>query len=172
MRNRMSRSNLILYAFGLIPAVWMALLVAPSLSGGLPEMLANLSTAFSKPFHIVLCEDSLKTVLIFIFAYAMGIGIYLATASNYRKREEHGSAKWGSSRAVCKKYKASFFMSNKILTQNVSIGYDSRRHRRNLNTIVVGGSGSGKTRFYAKPNVMQANTSFVILDPNGKLVLL
>ena len=170
MRNRMSQSNLILYAFGLIPAVWMALLVAPSLSGGLPEMLANLSTAFSKPFHIVLCEDSLKTVLIFIFAYAMGIGIYLATARNYRKREEHGSAKWGNSRAVCKKYKAPFFLSNKILTQNVSIGYDSRRHRRNLNTIVVGGSGSGKTRFYAKPNVMQANTSFVILDPKGEIL--
>ena len=102
--------------------------------------------------------------------YVMGIGIYIATARNYRQREEHGSAKWGNSGAVCRKYKSCNCMDNKILTQNVSIGYDSHRHMRNLNTIVVGGSGSGKTRFYAKPNIMQANTSFVILDPKGEIL--
>ena len=60
--------------------------------------------------------------------------------------------------------------SNKLLTQNISIGYNAKQHRRNLNTLVVGGSGAGKTRFYAKPNVMQANTSFVILDPKGEIL--
>ena len=58
--------------------------------------------------------------------------------------------------------------SNKILSQNVCIGYDAKKHRRNLNTLVVGGSGAGKTRFYAKPNILQANTSFVVLDPKGE----
>lgn len=59
---------------------------------------------------------------------------------------------------------------NKILTQNVEIGYDAHKHRRNLNTLVVGGSGAGKTRFYAKPNIMQGNTSFVVLDPKGEIL--
>ena len=120
--------------------------------------------------HIVWCEDSLKTVLIFIAAYAMGIGIYLSTARNYRRREEHGSAQWGNAETVCRKYRAAQLAANKLLTQNVRIGLDGRKHLRNLNVMVVGGSGSGKTRFYAKPNVMQANTSFVVLDPKGEIL--
>ena len=168
MQNRLSKTNLILYACGIIPTVWIALLLAPALSGGLPKMLQNMNTALSNPFNIIWCEDSLKTVLIFIFAYALGIGIYLATAKNYRFREEHGSAKWGNPEILNKKYCGS--NDGKILTQKVSIGLDTRRHRRNLNTLVVGGSGSGKTRFYAKPNIMQANTSFVILDPKGEIL--
>ena len=60
---------------------------------------------------------------------------------------------------------------NKILTQNVRMNLDAKMHRRNLNTVVIGGSGAGKTRFYAKPNLCQANSSFVVLDPNGKEVL-
>lgn len=133
-------------------------------------MLKNLSVAINAPMNITWCEDSLRTVLIFIAAYAMGIGIWLSTASNYRRREEHGSAKWGNSETICRRYRAVKASSNKLLTQNVRIGLDGRRHRRNLNVIVVGGSGSGKTRFYAKPNVMQANTSFVVLDPKGEIL--
>ena len=57
---------------------------------------------------------------------------------------------------------------NKLLTQHVAIGLDGRKHRRNLNVLVIGGSGAGKTRFYCKPNLMQANTSFVVLDPKGE----
>jgi type IV secretion system protein VirD4 len=176
MRSKIQQINLILYTCGLIPTVWFALLVAPTLSGGLPEILKSLNIALGNPFNIVWCEASAncigtaKTVLIFIAAYAMGIGIYLATARNYRKREEHGSAKWGNSKAICRKYKSADTFKNKLLTQTTCIGYDSHRHRRNLNTIVVGGSGSGKTRFYAKPNIMQANTSFVILDPKGEIL--
>lgn len=169
-QDKLSSTNLILYTCGLIPIIWLALLVAPTLSGGLPEIFKNLNVALGNPLNIAWCEDSLKTVLIFIAAYAMGIGIYLATAKNYRRREEHGSAKWSNSRAICKKYKSADTFKNKLLTQTTCIGYDSRRHRRNLNTIVVGGSGSGKTRFYAKPNIMQANTSFVILDPKGEIL--
>ena len=67
-----------------------------------------------------------------------------------------------------KKYSAKQFSENKILTQHVRISYDSRRHRRNLLTLVIGGSGAGKTRFFARPNLMQANTSFVVLDPKGE----
>jgi type IV secretion system protein VirD4 len=165
-----ARSNLILFAVFLIPVVWAALLTAPSLSGGLPEILANLTKAMDNPFRIQWVNDTPKCILLFIAAYGMGIGIYQSTRRNYRRREEHGSARWGGAAAVNKKYRDKDPQKNKILTQNVRIGLDGRKHRRNLNVMVVGGSGSGKTRFYAKPNVMQANTSFVVLDPKGEIL--
>lgn len=169
-RAETAKSNLILWAVFLIPVVWAALLTAPSLSGGLPEILENLTAAMNNPFHIQWVDNSPKCVLLFVAAYGMGIGIYLSTKRNYRPREEHGSARWGGAAAVDKKYRDKNPQKNKILTQNVRIGLDGRKHRRNLNVLVVGGSGSGKTRFYAKPNVMQANTSFVILDPKGEIL--
>lgn len=170
--DKFSRTNIILYCLGLLPTVWLGLLTAPAFRSGLPNLITNLAAIFGNPFHIVWCEDSIKTVLIFICAYAMGIGIYLSTARNYRRREEHGSAKWGNAGQVNKKYENKAKPEeNKILTQKTKIGLDGRKHRRNLNVLVCGGSGAGKTRFYAKPNIMQANTSFVILDPNGKEVL-
>jgi len=169
-RDETARSSLILFAVFLIPVVWAALLTAPSLSGGLPEILANLTAAVNNPFDIRWVNDTPKCILLFIAAYGMGIGIYLSTRRNYRRREEHGSARWGGAAAVNKKYRDKDPQKNKILTQNVCIGLDGRKHKRNLNVLVVGGSGSGKTRFYAKPNVMQANTSFVILDPKGEIL--
>ena len=169
--DKFSRTNIILYCLGLIPTVWLGLLTAPAFRSGLPNLITNLATVFGNPFHIVWCEDSVKTVLIFVCAYAMGIGIYLSTARNYRRREEHGSAKWGNAGQVNKKYENKAKPEeNKILTQKTKIGLDGRKHRRNLNVLVCGGSGAGKTRFYAKPNIMQANTSFVILDPKGENV--
>jgi len=169
-RDKAAQSNFILYAVFLIPVVWAALLTAPSLSGGLPEILEKLTAALNNPFNIVWVEDTPKCILLFIAAYCLGIGIYLSTERNYRRREEHGSARWGGAAAVNKKYRDKGPQKNKILTLNVRIGLDGRKHRRNLNVIVVGGSGSGKTRFYAKPNVMQANTSFVVLDPKGEIL--
>ena len=164
------QTNVILSVIGIIPVVWLALLIAPSVSGGLPEILPKFLTVFNDPFHIELCEDSLKTVLIFLLCYGMGIGIYLSTRRNYRRREEHGSAVWGNAKAINKKYCQKPISANKPMTQNVSIGLDAKKHRRNLNTLVCGGSGSGKTRFYCKINAMNANTSFVVLDPKGEIV--
>lgn len=169
-RDEAARSNLILFVVFLIPVVWAALLTAPSLAGGLPEILANLTAAMNDPFHIQWVDNTPKCILLFVAAYGMGIGIYLSTKRNYRRREEHGSARWGGAAAVCRKYRDKDPQKNKPLTQNVRIGLDGRKHKRNLNVMVVGGSGSGKTRFYAKPNVMQANTSFVILDPKGEIL--
>jgi type IV secretion system protein VirD4 len=169
-RDRTAQSDYILYAVFLIPVVWAALLTAPSLSGGLPEILANLTKAINNPFDIRWVDDTPKCIMLFIIAYGMGIGIYLSTKRNYRRREEHGSASWGNATAVNRKYRDKDLKKNKILTQNVRIGLDGRKHKRNLNVLVVGGSGSGKTRFYAKPNVMQANTSFVVLDPKGEIL--
>lgn len=172
----MNRDNdrqlaIILSVIGILPVVWLGLLIAPSVKGGLPEILPSLMTVFNNPFHIELCEDSVKTVLVLLLCYGMGIGIYFSTRRNYRIREEHGSAKWDNAKAVDKKYRQNPPSANKLMTQNVRIGLNAKKHRRNLNTLVCGGSGAGKTRFYCKPNLMQANSSFVILDPNGKEVL-
>ncbi len=164
------RAGLALCLCGALPVIWLGLMVAPAASGGLPAILARFTEAMDNPAHIELCEDSLKTVLIFLLIYGLGVGVYLSSRRNCRRGEEHGSAKWGDARAVNKKYQAKEPEKNKVLTQHVQIGLDGRRHRRNLNTMVVGGSGAGKTRAYAKPNLCQANTSFVVLDPKGELL--
>jgi len=170
MRNDDQKTSLILSVCGILPVVWLALLTAPYVSGGLVEIIRGLPVAMGNPFEIMVCEDSVKTVLIFLLAYVMGIGVYFSTRRNYRRREEHGSAKWGNAGALNKKYRDKDPSANKLLTQNVRIGLDGKKHRRNLNILVCGGSGAGKTRFFCKPNAMQCNTSFVILDPKGEIV--
>lgn len=169
-RDSDKRSAIILSFVGVVPVVWLALLIAPSVDGGLVEIVKNLSVSFDNPFNIVWCEDSLKTVLILLLCYCMGIGVYLSTQKNYRRREEYGSAKWGEAKAIDRKYRQKPKSENKLMTQNVCIGLNAKKHRRNLNTLVCGGSGAGKTRFYCKPNLMQCNTSFVILDPKGEIL--
>ena len=168
----MKRENnpLILCLFGILPVVWLGLLIAPAAHGGLLEIVAGFPAVVNDPFHIELCGDSLKTVLVLLCAYGLAVGVILSSRRNYRRGEEHGSAKWGSARTVNRKYRAAAPEDNKIFTQNVRMGLDGRKHRRNLNTVVVGGSGAGKTRFYAKPNLCQANTSFTVLDPKGELL--
>lgn len=165
------QAAVILSLIGIIPVVWLGLLIAPSVKGGLPEILTSLMNAMNAPFHIELCEDSVKAVLVLLFCYGMGVGIYFSTRRNYRRREEHGSAKWGTASAVNKKYAQQPKSENKLLTQNVAIGLNAKKHRRNLNTLVIGGSGAGKTRFFCKPNLMQCcRNSYFVLDPKGEIV--
>lgn len=120
-------------------------------------ILMNIGTAMSSPFSIFFCKDSLKTVLILCGIYVFLVAVYLTNDRNYRRREEHGSARWGNAERLRRKYAAKDFSENIILTRNTLLGLDGRSHRRNLNVLVCGGSGSGKTRFYARPNLMQAN---------------
>lgn len=169
-QDKFSKPRLILYVCGMIPVAWCGLLLAPYLEGGLPGIVANAAAAFESPFRVQWCQNSVKSVLIFWLLYGCILGIYLSTNRNYRRREEHGSAKWGSPSAVNKKYASKVKTENKILTQNVAIGLDGRKHRRNLNILCCGGSGAGKTRFFAKDNIMNCNTSFVVLDPKGELL--
>lgn len=165
------QAAVILSLIGIIPVVWLGLLIAPSVKGGLPEILTSLMNAMNAPFHIELCEDSVKAVLVLLLCYGMGVGIYFSTRRNYRRREEHGSAKWGTASAVNKKYAQQPKSENKLLTQNVAIGLNAKKHRRNLNTLVIGGSGAGKTRFFCKPNLMQCcRNSYFVLDPKGEIV--
>jgi type IV secretion system protein VirD4 len=159
-----------IYLLGLIPTIWLAILIAPSINGGLPKIIKEFPLIMGNPFNLSWCNDSFKVIIIFIIIYIMGIGIYISTKKNYRRREEHGSAKWGVAKLLDKKYKQYPINQNKILTQDVALGLNGKKHRRNLNVLVCGGSGAGKTRFYCKPNIMQANTSFVVLDPKGEIL--
>ena len=171
MRGKNNKQALtILCVIGILPVIWLGLCIAPSVDGGLAEIIPALSNAINHPFEIRLCEDSLKTVLLLLLIYGLIIGVILSSLRNYRRGEEHGSAKWGNANTVNKKYRQKPESNNKIMTQNVCIGLNAKKHRRNLNTLVCGGSGAGKTFFYAKPNLMQCNCSFVITDPKGEIL--
>ena len=170
MTNRQDReARLILILLGIIPVGWLGLHLAPHIGDGLAGIITELQTALDAPFSITLVETTPKCILVCLGIYALAIGIALSSERNTRNGEEHGSAKWGNARLLCKKYALSLYASNLIFTQSIRLGLDSKMHRRNLNVLIVGGSGAGKTRFYAKPNLYQANTSFVILDPKGEL---
>lgn len=160
--------ELVFYFVGAVFIAWLSVLVAPCIHEGLFDAIIYLNEAMNSPFSFELCQDTLKCILISESIYSFSYLAYYYNRKNYRRNEEYGSAKWANNKAVNKKYAEKEYHSNKILSQNVCIGLDGRRHRRNLNTLVIGGSGAGKTRFFGKPNLMQCNTSFVVLDPKGE----
>jgi len=155
-----------------IPVLWAAVLAAQAFSPGqtLSQLLASLSEAAAHPFLLHRTAQTGRFLLLFTLAYLMGIGIYYSTRKNRRPLEEHGSAIWGNVRNINKKYRHRSPNHNILLTEHFRLSLNSRKHLRNLNVLVVGGSGSGKTRYYAKPNIMQANCSFLITDPKGELL--
>ena len=139
-----------MYILGILPVTWIAILIAPYIKGGVINVVNNISVISSNPFNIIWCENSIKTILVFIWIYVLGISIYESTKKNYRRREEHGSAKWGNSKVINKKYMQKPLKNNKILTQNVAIGLNGRNHRRNLNVLVCGRKWSRKNKILWK----------------------
>ena len=174
MNRNENRKNMIIIFAMLVPVViWFALKLAgcyePELK--LFDLLERLTESLNYPFDIHINEYSVKTALVFLLLYAMGIGIYFSSSEKRRPGEEHGSAEWGNVSALARKYtdKADKF-NNLILSQTMRLGLNAKKHRRNLNVLVVGGSGAGKTRFYCKPNILQCNASYIISDPKGELM--
>ena len=170
MRQNEQLQNKVLYFLGIIPTIWLALIIAPNFNNGLMSIITGFTESMNNPLNISWCENSIKSILIFLLIYIMIIAVYESTKKNYRRGEEHGSAKWGSASELNKKYMQKPENMNKILTKNVKLGLKGKQHKRNLNVLVVGGSGAGKTFSYCKPNIMQANSSFVCLDPKGEIV--
>ena len=171
-RQENQKTIYILLAILSVFVIWLALMVAGCYEQDIKlfELLDRLTVAINNPMHITLNEYSLKAVLIFLFLYAMGIGVYFSSKENRRPGEEHGSARWGNVKSVVRRYMDKDSYKNIILSQNMRLGLNAKKHRRNLNVLVVGGSGAGKTRFYAKPNLMQCNTSFIVADPKGEIL--
>lgn len=167
---RDASAEAVLALLGIPVVVWLAFLFAPALALERTQLLAGLTSALENPLSIQITESSLRSVLIALGAYALGIAVYFSTRRNWRRREEHGSAKWGNAKTIARKYKGAPFTDNKVFTEHFRLGFDTHRHRRNLNALIVGGSGAMKTRGYAIPNAMNANTSMVILDPKGEIL--
>ena len=140
--NQDKKTKVIFSILGIIPVIWLGLIIAPLTEGGLTKILSEFSSAISSPFNITICENSKKTILLFLLAYGIGIGLYFSNIKNYRRGKEHGSAQWGIAKMINQKYKQTPESENRVLTQNIRLGLNAKKHRRNLNTIVVGGSRS------------------------------
>lgn len=153
-----------------LPVVWWAGAItacAIKPDTNLLQILQVLTEKLDQPFSITYTPYTLRCVFTFTIAYVSGIGIYYSQKKNYRRGVEHGSAKWGDAATICKRYRDKRYTQNLILTQNFRMGLDCYKHKRNLNVLVVGGSGAGKSRAYAVVNIMQCNCSMVITDPKG-----
>ena len=156
-----------------LPFVWWAAAItacAIAPDKNFIQILETLSEKLEQPFFITYTPYTFKCILIFTAAYFLGIGIYESQKRNYRRGVEHGSAKWGNVSEICRRYWEKRYTQNLLLTQHFRMGLDGYKHKRNLNVLVVGGSGAGKSRTYAIPNIMQCNCSMVITDPKAELL--
>lgn len=156
-----------------LPVIWwVAILLADAIQPGrnLFELMEVLTEKLNHPFQFHYTEYTIKSMLVCTLLYAAGIGIFYSSQKNYRRGEEHGSARWGDARQICKKYSQKSYSQNILLTQNFRISLDTHKHRRCLNILVVGGSGAGKSRGFALPNIMQCCCSMVITDPKAELL--
>ena len=156
-----------------LPGIWWAaILIADAIqpSRNLFELMEVLTEKLNHPFQLHYTEYTIKSMLVCTLLYAAGIGIFYSSQKNYRRGEEHGSARWGDARQICKKYSQKPYSQNILLTQNFRISLDTHEHRRCLNILVVGGSGAGKSRGFALPNIMQCCCSMVITDPKAELL--
>ncbi|MDC0827265.1 VirD4-like conjugal transfer protein, CD1115 family [Faecalitalea cylindroides] len=156
-----------------LPFVWWAAAItacAITPDKNFIQILETLSEKLEQPFFITYTPYTFKCILIFTAAYFLGIGIYESQKRNYRRGVEHGSAKWGNVSEICRRYCEKQYTQNLLFTQHFRMGLDGYKHKRNLNVLVVGGSGAGKSRTYAIPNIMQCNCSMVITDPKAELL--
>ena len=160
----------LLWAACSIIVVWLGILASDCCGEGikLTEFLSLFSERLQHPFRLSLNEYTVRCVFAALCMYALAVGYYYTSKGNKRTGEEYGSAKWGDATALNRKYRDK--NSNIILSQHISMGLDGRRHKRNLNVIVVGGSGAGKTRGYVLPNIMECNCSYIIADPKGEIL--
>ena len=167
MGQKSGNESYYIQAAGALPVIWVALLTAPYLDRNLIGIMEGLTQSFQTPWKISWCVNSLKSILIFLALYIFLVLIWNNTRPQLRDGEEHGSARWGDPKDLNRQLAQK---DNFLLTKHVRLGMDTHKHRRNLNILVLGGSGAGKTRSLALPAVMSANCSFVITDPKGEIL--
>ncbi|MDK8275397.1 VirD4-like conjugal transfer protein, CD1115 family, partial [Varibaculum cambriense] len=161
--------DVLLVLLGAIFVSYMAIKLAPYMDGGLVYVVNNFSNAFVEPLRFKIVPNTVKTVSVFLLFYFLFILAQVSMRRNTRDGEEYGSEQWAT-RAELKQYQAKNQMGNKILSENIMYSINDRDHYKNTNICIVGGSGTGKTRYYAKPNIMQANANYIVLDPKGELL--
>ena len=153
--------------------LWLAAIAAYAYEDGMNlfQWMGRFSQVLERPFSIGWTPYTLKCMLGSLLLYGCGIALYYSSRENRRPGEEYGSAKWGNPKELNRKYMDHQHKdANIILTQRVRLGMDGYITQRNMNVLVVGGSGSGKTRFFCKPNIYSANCSYLITDPKGELL--
>ena len=167
----MKKMHPIAWAILCLPVVYFAMVAASVYIPGenIFALLERISTMVRRPDLLRWTAYTPRFLLVFLLLYGGGVLLYYADHENRRPGEEYGSAKWGNARELNKQY-ADRDGKNVILTKRVSIGLDGYKHRRNLNILVVGGSGSSKTRFFCKPGIMSVNCSYLIVDPKGEML--
>lgn len=167
----MKKMHPIVGAILCLPVVYFAMVTASVYIPGenIFALLERISTMVRRPDLLRWTAYTPRFLLVFLLLYGGGVLLCYADHENRRPGEEYGSAKWGNARELNKRY-ADRDGKNVILTKRVSIGLDGYKHRRNLNILVVGGSGSGKTRFFCKPGIMSVNCSYLIVDPKGEML--
>ena len=153
--------------------LWLAAIAAYAYEDGMNlfQWMGRFSQVLERPFSIGWTPYTLKCMLGSLLLYGCGVALYYSSRENRRPGEEYGSAKWGDPKELNRKYmNHQHKEANIILTQHVRLGMDGYITQRNMNVLVVGGSGSGKTRFFCKPNIYSANCSYLITDPKGELL--
>lgn len=167
----MKKMHPIVWAILCLPVVYFAMVTASVYIPGenIFALLERISTMVRRPDLLRWTAYTPRCILGALVCYGLAVTLYYSDHENRRPGEEYGSAKWGNARELNKQY-ADRDGKNVILTKRVSIGLDGYKHRRNLNILVVGGSGSGKTRFFCKPGIMSVNCSYLIVDPKGEML--
>ena len=153
--------------------LWLAAIAAYAYEDGMNlfQWMGRFSQVLERPFSIGWTAHTPKFMLVSLIIYAFGIALYYSGRENRRPGEEYGSAKWGDPKALCQKYMDHQHKeANIILTQRVRLGMDGYKTQRNMNILVIGGSGSGKTRYFCKPGLYSANCSYLVTDPKGELL--
>ena len=172
MNRQTDNSGFLPWVLLAVPVLWLGALLATGYEDGMTvfDLMGRFNVLMERPFALSWTPHTLKFMLVSLAVYGCVVALFLSSKENRRPGEEHGSAKWGSARQLCAKYRDKDPLQNTILTQNIRMGLNGKKHRRNLLQIVIGGSGAGKTRFFCKPNLMQANCSFLVTDPKGEML--
>ena len=159
------------WLFLYLAVLWLAVKLAMSYERGVSilALLPKTAQSLADPFAISLNAHTMAFVSVFSLLYGVGVAAWYSSYGKRRLGEEHGSAAWASAGWVNRMF-AQDRCTDRILTQHVRMGLDEYKHRRNLNALIIGGSGAGKTRGYALPNIMQMNSSFVITDAKGEII--
>lgn len=153
--------------------LWLAAIAAYAYEDGMNlfQWMGRFSQVLERPFSIGWTPYTLKYMLVGLLLYGCGIALYYSSRENQRPGEEYGSAKWGNPKELNRKYMDHRHKdANIILTQRVRLGMDGYITQRNMNILVIGGSGSGKTRYFCKPGLYSANCSYLVTDPKGELL--
>jgi len=172
MKRQTDGNPILPWALLAIPVLWLSALLATGYEDGMTlfDLMGRFNLLMERPFALHWTPHTLKFLLVGLALYGCAAALYFSTKENRRPGEEHGSARWGSVRQLCAKYRDKDPFQDTLLTQNLRMGLNGKKHRRNLLQIVIGGSGAGKTRFFCKPNLMQANCSFLVTDPKGEML--